>query len=264
MEKRTRLEHTSAGALGFTPRAGRMEATPSYEAVASGHARAAPKWGGARHGIHLLRGGWLAPQIIPRIRGARAWSMHGTVKPAKMLDTGKDQLDDWILGGWLGVQADPWDTTRMPRYAGGRLGAQGDPRDRTGMPRPMVLGPWMQRVDRHGWHLRTCQCQGGVGSQSRPSQDAPCPAWLPQEGALLLISQALVAQEGLHAQENSHRPLCPCLHLPPAGYQDSGLSCSRSRKTDPKAALHLLGTSSLRFVCLGVFIPSSILKDVFM
>lgn len=125
---------------------------------------------------------------------------------------------------------------------------------------PWSLGPWMQRVDRHGLHLRICQCQGGVGSQSGPSQDPPCPAWLPQEGALLLISQAPVAQEGLHAQEHSHRPLCPCLHLPPAGYQDSGLSCSRSRKTDLKAALHLLGTSSLRFECLGVFIPSSILK----
>ena len=109
------------------------------------------------------------------------------------------------------------------------------------MLQPMVLGPWMERVNRHGWHLRTCQCQGAVGSQSGPSQDAPCPAWLPQEGALLLISQALVAQEGLHAQENSHRPLCPCLHLLPAGYQDSGLSYSRSRQTDVKAALPLLG-----------------------
>lgn len=117
-----------------------MEATPSYEAVASGHARAAPKWGEAQRGTHLLRGGWPAPQIIPRIWGAWAWSMHGRVKPAKMLDTSKDQLDDWILGGWLGVQADPWDMTRMPRYAGGWLGAQGDQRDRTGMPRPMVPG----------------------------------------------------------------------------------------------------------------------------
>ena len=33
-----------------------------------------------------------------------------------MLGTGKGQLDGWVLGGRLGVQGDPRDTTRMPRY----------------------------------------------------------------------------------------------------------------------------------------------------
>ena len=167
-------------------------------------------------------------------------------------------VDGWVFRrtpgtrpGCLDMQVDGWVLKATP---GTGLGCHGPwswgPGCRGSIDTAGTSGPASVRV---GW-----------GSQSGPSQDAPCPAWLPQEGALLLISQALVAQEGLHAQENSHRPLCPCLHLPPAGYQDSGLSCSRSRKTDPKAALHLLGTSSLRFVCLGVFIPSSILKDVFM
>ena len=64
-----------------------------------------------------------------------------TVKSAKMLDTGKDQLYHWILAGRLGVQRDPRDTTRKPRYSGGWLGVQGDTQDMTRIPR--YSGGWL-------------------------------------------------------------------------------------------------------------------------
>ena len=71
--------------------------------------------------------GLAGPPVHSQNQGSMGMEHASTVKSAKMLDTGKDQLYRWILAGWLGIQGDPRDTTRKPRYSGGWLDVRGDP-----------------------------------------------------------------------------------------------------------------------------------------
>ena len=76
--------------------------------------------------------GLAGPPVHSQNQGSMGMEHASTVKSAKMLDTGKDQLYRWILAGWLGIQGDPRDTTRKPRYSGGWLGIRRDPGTRPG------------------------------------------------------------------------------------------------------------------------------------
>ena len=51
--------------------------------------------------------GLAGPPVHSQNQGSMGMEHASTVKSAKMLDTGKDQLYRWILAGWLGIQGTP-------------------------------------------------------------------------------------------------------------------------------------------------------------
>ena len=51
--------------------------------------------------------GLAGPPVHSQNQGSMGMEHASTVKSAKMLDTGKDQLYRWILAGWLGIRRDP-------------------------------------------------------------------------------------------------------------------------------------------------------------